>query len=839
MTSIKQITFIIIISLLFPHKLFAETFTINSCSATTDLFTHISEQVDNRINGVIANDVSKNLFTTRGNLTSPWVWSSTAWTNNISPVDFTGMSPWNSRGGYTRAGTLITPRHIALSEHYTLNVGNVVLFVASDNSIVTRTVSAVQRIGSTDISIAKLDSDVPSTITHYPILDNQTFEKYLNDGFDMNINNLPMVVLDQEDKVLIKDTRKNSFITSTDVSHVQSQNSNRLSFNETLIGGDSGNPSFVLIGNKPALVFTHYGSDIGPSYPYYRQGIQNAINNMGGEHQLSTIDLSCFNSPIVLENNKTLNVFENATTSSLVGNIDIKYNIENNTPYFTILSGNNNGALDVSSSTGQITIASSSLITGANFPRSVEVAVEENGPGGRMSKSTYNINLNSYPYFNANNYYFNVTEHSNINTLIGYVSAYYFQNNALVYSIVSGNESNIFSINSSTGAITVASSSLLNYETNTLHNLTVRVQETSSVNQLYKDVNVNILVNDINYTFSSPSYTFQIDELAENNTSVGFVSSTISDPMNISSVYYEIIAGNTESIFTISSSTGQITINNNNYLNGNNIYNLSIGVKDGSGGIVANSVPVTINVSKNSRPTLSFEQQARSLVVYNVEEGSSVNMAFQLSAPYTKTIIAKLVKTLGSAILNTDYILSTDTLTFLPNETSKIVSFNALTDPLIENTESILLNIVDDIRVSFGPRQNATININNKNIIASSGGGGGFSTPVVLATSTNKNLNQGILVNNKVTGVNNPLFTRSLKLNSVNEDVKRLQQFLNSQGFIVSLTGPGSRGFETTKFGPATRRALARFQSNNNIKPSTGQLGPITLNFINNILNHK
>jgi len=56
-------------------------------------------------------------------------------------------------------------------------------------------------------------------------------------------------------------------------------------------------------------------------------------------------------------------------------------------------------------------------------------------------------------------------------------------------------------------------------------------------------------------------------------------------------------------------------------------------------------------------------------------------------------------------------------------------------------------------------------------------------------------------------------FTRSLKQGDTGQDVKTLQQFLNSNGFIVSQSGPGSIGNETTYFGPATKSAVIRFQN--------------------------
>jgi hypothetical protein len=71
-------------------------------------------------------------------------------------------------------------------------------------------------------------------------------------------------------------------------------------------------------------------------------------------------------------------------------------------------------------------------------------------------------------------------------------------------------------------------------------------------------------------------------------------------------------------------------------------------------------------------------------------------------------------------------------------------------------------------------------------------------------------------------------FTRTLQLGSTGSDVKALQQFLNSKGFKVSATGAGSPGFETSTFGPATKAAVMRFQTANNIVPTSGIFGPLT-----------
>ena len=70
--------------------------------------------------------------------------------------------------------------------------------------------------------------------------------------------------------------------------------------------------------------------------------------------------------------------------------------------------------------------------------------------------------------------------------------------------------------------------------------------------------------------------------------------------------------------------------------------------------------------------------------------------------------------------------------------------------------------------------------------------------------------------------------TRLLKLNMTGDDVKALQVYLNTHGFPIALTGAGSLGHETTKFGLLTKKAVIAFQKAHNLTPD-GIVGPKTL----------
>lgn len=68
-------------------------------------------------------------------------------------------------------------------------------------------------------------------------------------------------------------------------------------------------------------------------------------------------------------------------------------------------------------------------------------------------------------------------------------------------------------------------------------------------------------------------------------------------------------------------------------------------------------------------------------------------------------------------------------------------------------------------------------------------------------------------------------FTRDLKLNDKGEDVRCLQEYLNSTDYYISLVGAGSKGKETDTFGPKTESSLILWQMANNVSPTQGYFG--------------
>ena len=81
-------------------------------------------------------------------------------------------------------------------------------------------------------------------------------------------------------------------------------------------------------------------------------------------------------------------------------------------------------------------------------------------------------------------------------------------------------------------------------------------------------------------------------------------------------------------------------------------------------------------------------------------------------------------------------------------------------------------------------------------------------------------------------GVGGGSFTRDLKVGAIGNDVKALQVYLNTHGYAIVSSGPGSSGNETTKFGGLTRAALVKLQKAAGITPAAGYFGEKTRAYI-------
>lgn len=262
--------------------------------------------LDNYVSGSLARHVVDQLTTLiagKGTANKP-VFSQQDHTNGIytrnlscwaATLDLTAVSPWNSLGGATRAGTAITPRHIIQAHHYPLAVGNTIRFVTNANAVVTREVDAIQSIttGGADIQIALLDQALPSTISPVSFAP-ATLYDYLPSLVDWPV---PLLAFDFSENALIVETNPERYTTAGSnptAAFTRNATGDFVPFTEPIIGGDSGNPIFLVIDGEPVL-FSHWTSPTaGPAYHMLLTEIASALTSLGGGYSLTTASLSAF-----------------------------------------------------------------------------------------------------------------------------------------------------------------------------------------------------------------------------------------------------------------------------------------------------------------------------------------------------------------------------------------------------------------------------------------------------------------------------------------------------------------------------------------------------------------
>lgn len=657
------ITFLFLISFistsLYPSNAIADTITTfspSSCNlGSLDLVEHMSSEIDIRIDGLTADNTTKNVFSVRGNSSGGWTRNPSVWTNQgTSSIDLTGISPWNSDGGYNKAGVLITPQHIAFANHYAIADGATIVFVDNDGNTITRTMASSSRIGAYDINIGVLDSPVPtSTITYYPILTLSQVNSYIEYS---GREDIPILVFDQEDKAIIHETTG-----ATNDSYLEhnapASTSTRYAFYEDLGLGDSGDSAFMIIDSKPVLVLTHSTSGDGPNYPAFRNLVNSKLNELGSPYDVSEYNLDCF------------------------------------------------------------------------------ISIPDTGT-----------------------YTFSVDEYSSIGAVVGNVTATGTVGHDLNWDITSGDSDSLFSFDTE-GNILIASSTIDSSVDNTF-NLTVSI---SYINELYSNFTVTtpvtININDINLSPTFENQTFSINENSPNSTVVGTVSA--SDRDSGQTLTYSINSGNAGDSFVINSSTGQITVNNNEFLDyeERTSFTLIAQVTDDGSPTQSDTATITINLND----------------LGDGDSGGGGGGGGGGSNRTTTTTITDPIAT----------FLSLPPLSSNPTKSEL--------EERVEILKQVLTKLIE--LKSKTPSLNTSFN-----------------------TSSTKYI-----------------FTRDLELGSIGEDVRQLQKLLNSKGFIISQSGPGSIGNETTIFGPATQSALIRFQISNSVSPASGYFGIITRSLINKL----
>lgn len=223
-------------------------------------------------------------------------------TNWTAGLDLTGVG-WNSN----QAGTLISPQHVVMADHYPVGVGGTIVFTDHDGNPHSRTLT-----GSQTVRISGYDSDIRVGVLNQPIFDVSYYRvmaPHTQDDADQ-VNGFGSYEQLMSNALIISTNHaREAFLlrssvtpgTSTKVSHSRANTVRGTgglvdlnpAWTRSLISGDSGHPSFFPHDGELLLMGTHYTTE---KFPYVASPEGQASINAtmaalgGGPYQLETVE---------------------------------------------------------------------------------------------------------------------------------------------------------------------------------------------------------------------------------------------------------------------------------------------------------------------------------------------------------------------------------------------------------------------------------------------------------------------------------------------------------------------------------------------------------------------
>jgi len=205
----------------------------------------------------------------------------------LKGVDFSCASPWNDSHGRLRAGTAISRRHIVFAKHFPLAAGTRIAFVGEGGDTSHYTVKATKALDECDIMLGLLDYELTPDVHPAKILP-PDFTNYVG-----RVEGLPVVTLTQSEKAFLSE------LISMDlsprhglVSFLPPKGPVRKLYHQKICGGDSGSPTFLVVGKEPVLLFCLSTSMGGYDYHYFVRQVQKAMDDLCPGYRLEAFDFA-------------------------------------------------------------------------------------------------------------------------------------------------------------------------------------------------------------------------------------------------------------------------------------------------------------------------------------------------------------------------------------------------------------------------------------------------------------------------------------------------------------------------------------------------------------------
>ena len=461
-----------------------------------------------------------------------------------------------------------------------LNVNNAVLLDFEATPVYTLTVEVTDNGAGSLSSQATVTVNV-TDVNEVPVITNQAFS-------------------------IAENTTTGSSVGT--VSASDPDNGQTLSF--AILSGNTGNVFSMNASSGALNVINSVLLDFETT-PVYTLTVEVTDNGAGSLSSQATVTVNVTDvNEVPVIANQAFSIAENSTAGSSVGTVSASDPDNGQTLSFAILSGNTDNVFSMNANSGALNVNNAVLLDFEATPvYTLTVEVTDNGAGSLSSQATVTVNVtdvNEVPVIT--NQAFSIAENTTAGSSVGTVSASDPDNGqTLSFAITGGNVGNAFGLNASTGDLTVADASMIDFESNPVFSLTVEVSDNGAGN-LSDQAVITVTVNDVNEIPQIANQSFTLPENSAPGTVAGDVLAT--DPDAGQNLTYAIMLGNTGNAFSINSSTGQLTVNSGPAINfeANHQFNLVVNVTDNGPGNLTSSANVTVFLTDINEPPLIASQ---------------------------------------------------------------------------------------------------------------------------------------------------------------------------------------------------------------------------------------
>ncbi|RNI27345.1 T9SS C-terminal target domain-containing protein [Rufibacter immobilis] len=334
-------------------------------------------------------------------------------------------------------------------------------------------------------------------------------------------------------------------------------------------------------------------------------------------------------------NSAANNVPENSATGTLVGITAMSTDVDPNTTIIYSLINDAEGRFTINATTGVVSVANGALL---NFEAATSHIITVSASDGYLTSSTTTFtinvtNVNEAPVITSNGggAAATISFPENSTAAVTTVTATDVDaGSALIYSILSSGDADKFNLNATTGLLTFKIAPNFEAPTDTDRNntyvVTVRVTDNGAPTGT-RDQVLTVNVTNVNEAPTAPtdinSATNTVAENAANGTQVGITASSTDVDANTTLTYS--LTNNANGLFTISPSTGVVSVANASLLDYETATSHSITVRAYDGALYSSTSNFTITVTNvNEAPVITSNGAGATASISIAENTTSV-----------------------------------------------------------------------------------------------------------------------------------------------------------------------------------------------------------------------